>query len=124
MPRKCSVCDHDDLAEINSALAANEPLRHIADHWSVSKTELMRHRNYHLPVSAIVAQEAEEVTCSNDLLDEIRDLQQRTQATLEKAQEDEELGVALQAIREARDNLELLAELIDELDTCGEETTN
>ncbi len=35
---------------------------------------------------------------------------------LERAQEAEELSVALQAIREARDNLELLAKLLDELD--------
>src|SRR5918998_5973922 len=122
MPRKCSVCDHKALAEINSELASNEPLRDIADRWSVSKTELMRHRNYHLPVSAIMAQEAEEASYSNDLLAEIRDLQQRAQATLERAQEAEELSVALQAIREARDSLELLAELLDELDGRGDET--
>ncbi len=122
MPRKCSVCDHKALAEINSELASSEPLRDIADRWSVSKTELMRHRNYHLPVSAVMAQEAEEVSYSNDLLAEICDLQQRTQASLERAQEAEELSVALQAIRGARDSLELLAELLDELDGRGDET--
>lgn len=122
MARRCSLCEHDDLAEINSALASNEPLRHIADRWSVSKTELMRHRNQHLPVSAITAQEAEEVTHSDDLLDEIRDLQERTQGALERAQKAEELSVALQAVSEARDNLELLAELLDELDERGDET--
>ena len=112
MARKCSVCEHDDLAEINSELASGEPLRTIADRWSVSKTELMRHRNQHLPVSAIIAQEAEEVTHSNDLLDQIRDLQERTQATLDRAQEAEELGVAVRGIREARHNMKLLAELL------------
>ncbi len=122
MPRRCAVCDHENLAEINSALVFNEPLRDIADRWSVSKTELMRHRNQHLPVSAIMAQEAEEVTHSDDLLDEIRDLQERTQGALERAQKAEELSVALQAISEARDNLELLAELLDELDERGDET--
>jgi hypothetical protein len=122
MARKCSLCEHDDLAEINSALASNEPLRYIADRWSVSKTELMRHRNQHLPVSALTAQEAEEVTHSDDFLDEIRDLQERTQGALERGQKAEELSVALQAISEARDNLELLAELLDELDESGDET--
>jgi hypothetical protein len=61
MLRKCSVCDHDDLAEIDSALASNEPLRAIAHRWSVTKMELIRHRNQHLPVSAMKAQEAGEV---------------------------------------------------------------
>src|ERR687886_1854206 len=98
MPRRCSVCEHKDVAEINSALALGEPLRNIADRWSVSKTDLMRHRNQHLPVSVIMAEEAEEGTHSDDLLDEIRDLRERTQAILERAQEAEELSVALQAI--------------------------
>jgi hypothetical protein len=82
----------------------------------------MRHRNQHLPVSALTAQEAEEVTHSDDFLDEIRDLQERTQGALERGQKAEELSVALQAISEARDNLELLAELLDELDESGDET--
>ena len=116
MARRCSVCEHKDVAEINSALALGEPLRTIADRWSVSKTDLMRHRNQHLPVSAIMAKETQEIDQANDLLNQIRDLQQRTQATLEGAQEVEELSVALQGIREARDNLELLAKLLDELD--------
>jgi len=71
MARKCSVCEHDDLAEINSELASGEPLRTIADRWSVSKTELMRHRNYHLSVSAIMAKEVEEIAQANDFLDQI-----------------------------------------------------
>lgn len=122
MARKCSVCEHQDVTEINSELASNEPLRNIAERWSVSKTELMRHRNQHLPVSAIVAQEAEEVTPGTDLLDEIRDLQVRIQAILERAEDAEELSVALQAIREAGDNVELLAELLEELDGGRHET--
>jgi len=45
-----------------------------------------------------------------------RDLQERALTTLVKAEETEELDVALRAIREARGNLELLAKLLDELD--------
>lgn len=116
MARKCSVCDHDHIADINSALASNEPLRNIADRWSVSKTELMRHRNQHLPVSVIMAQEAEEDTSGEDHLDQIRDLQERAHDTLEEAEGVEELSIALQAIREARGNLKDLAKLLDQLD--------
>jgi hypothetical protein len=61
MLRKCSVCEHEDLAEIDSALASNEPLRAIAHRWSVTKMDLIRHRNQHLPVSAMKAKEAGEV---------------------------------------------------------------
>jgi len=112
MPRSCSVCDHEALAEINRALAASEPLRNIASRWAVSKMDLIRHRNYHLPVSAIMGQEGEKVTHSNDLLDQIRDLQARTQSILDRAGEAEELSVALRGIREARRNMKLLGNLL------------
>jgi hypothetical protein len=45
-----------------------------------------------------------------------RDLQERALTTLVRAEEAEELNVALQAIRQAIGNLELLAKLLDELD--------
>jgi hypothetical protein len=119
MPRSCPICDHEDLDEINAALASNERIRTIAERWSVRKTALMRHRNEHLPFSAIEAkeaEEAEEVAPSEDLLDQVRDLQERALATLEEAEEAEELNAALRAIREAKGNLELMTKPLNELD--------
>src|SRR5215213_8341100 len=107
MPRSCPICDHEDLDEINAALASNERIRTIAERWSVRKTALMRHRNEHLPYSAIEAKEAEakeaeakeaeEDAPGDDLLDQVRDLQERALATLEEAEEAEELNAALRA---------------------------
>ena len=119
MPRSCPVCDHEDLDEINAALASNERIRTIAERWSVRKTALMRHRNEHLPFSAIEAKEAEEAkeaAPADDLLDQVRDLQERALATLEEAEEAEELNAALRAIREAKGNLELMTQPLNELD--------
>ena len=119
MPRSCPICDHEDLDEINAALASNERIRTIAERWSVRKTALMRHRNEHLPFSAIEAkeaEEAEEVAPAEDLLDQVRDLQESALATLEEAEEAEELNAALRAIREAKGNLELMTKPLNELD--------
>jgi hypothetical protein len=121
MPRSCPICDHEDLDEINAALASSERIRTIAERWSVRKTALMRHRNEHLPFSAIEAkeaeaEEAEEDAPADDLLDQVRDLQERALATLEEAEEVEELNAALQAIREAKGTLELMAKPLNELD--------
>jgi hypothetical protein len=116
MPRSCPICDHEDLNEINAALASSERIRTIAERWSVRKTALMRHRNEHLPFSAIEAKEAEEDAPADDLLDQVRDLQERALATLEEAEEVEELNAALQAIREAKGTLELMAKPLNELD--------
>jgi hypothetical protein len=125
--RSCPVCEHEHLEEINAALASNERIRTIADRWSVSKIALMRHRNEHLPVSAIEeaqeadareaeAREAEEDVHTDELLDQVRDLQQHTLAILGEAEKVEELSSALQAITEAKENLERLAKLLNELD--------
>jgi hypothetical protein len=126
MPRSCPICDHEDLDEINAALASNERIRTIAERWSVRKTALMRHRNEHLPYSAIEAKEAEakeaeakeaeEDAPGDDLLDQVRDLQERALATLEEAEEAEELNAALRAIREVKGNLELTTDPLNELD--------
>jgi hypothetical protein len=123
MPRSCPICDHEDLDEINAALATNERIRTIAERWSVRKTALMRHRNEHLPFSAIEAkeaeaeaEEAEEDAPAEDLLDQVRDLQERALATLEEAEEAEELNAALRAIREVKGNLELMTKPLNELD--------
>ena len=116
MPRSCPICDHEDLDEINAALASNERIRTIAERWSVRKTALMRHRNEHLPFSAIEAEEAKEAAPADDLLDQVRDLQERALATLEEAEEAEELNAALRAIKEAKGNLELMTQPLNELD--------
>ena len=123
MPRSCPICDHEDLDEINAALASNERIRTIAERWSVRKTALMRHRNEHLPFSAIeakeaeaAAEEAEQDAPAEDLLDQVRDLQERALATLEEAEEAEELNAALRAIREVKGNLELMTKPLNELD--------
>ena len=127
MPHSCPVCEHEDLEEINAALASNERIRTIADRWSVSKIALMRHRNEHLPVSAIEeareaeareaeAKETEDDVHADELLDQLRDLQEHTLAILGEAEEAEELSSALQAITEAKDNLERLGKRLSELD--------
>jgi hypothetical protein len=96
----------------------------------------MRHRNEHLPYSAIEAKEAEakeaeakeaetkeaetkeaeEDALGDDLLDQVRDLQERALATLEEAEEAEELNAALRAIREVKSDLELMTDPLNELD--------
>ena len=117
MSRGCSICEHDDLEEIDAALASNERIRTIADRWSVSKTALMRHRNEHLHVSVIEAEakEPEGNAPADELLDRVCDLQKHTLTILEEAEEARELSVALQAIREAKGNLASSAKFLDEL---------
>ena len=77
---------------------------------------MRRHRGNHLPAKLAMAQAAEEAAEADTLLDQVKGLQGRAYALLDKAEEAGELKTALSAIREARGNLELLAKLLGELD--------
>jgi hypothetical protein len=117
MARTCTICTHVSLADINAALIAGQlPLRTIADHWSVSKTALLRHQAEHLPEHLAQAQDAREVAQADDLLAQVRSLQAKALGILATAEQQGDLRTALLAIREARGSLELLAKLLGELD--------
>ena len=47
MPQVCSICRHTERSAIDTAVAQRTPLRTIADRHGVSKTALLRHRQYH-----------------------------------------------------------------------------
>ena len=77
---------------------------------------MRRHKSNHLPAKLVMAERAAEVAEADTLLEQVKGLQGRAYAILEKAEKAGELRTALGAIREARGNLELLAKLLGELD--------
>jgi len=123
MPRTCTVCTHPERAAIDDALVSGrDPLRTIADQWSVSKTALIRHKADHLPAHLATAHEAAQVVRADSLLAQVRALQAKTLIILQKAEGTGDLRTATAAIGQARQNLDLLGRLAGELRT-GEGTT-
>ncbi len=112
MPRRCSICSHERLEEINRALVGNVGLRDIARQFQVGKDAASRHRADHLPATLVKAREAGEAAQADNLFGQVRDLQVRTLGILDQAEGADDPRVALAAIREARANLELLAKLL------------
>lgn len=115
MPRKCSSCSHPKRADIDQALVNDESLRKIAEKFSLKITSVHRHKKSHLPAFLTKAVDAEEIIRADDLLAQVRNLQTKALSILAKAEAAGDLKIALQAIREARGNLELLARLLGEL---------
>ena len=112
MPLRCTICSHPERTAIDAALVADaDPLRTLAERYGVSHTALFRHKETHLLESLTQAQAAAQVAQADDLLSQVQDLQRRTLKILKTAEETKALGLALGAIREARNNLELLAKL-------------
>jgi hemoglobin-like flavoprotein len=115
VPRTCTVCSHPKRSAIEKALVAGEPFRDIARRVAVSKDALARHRAEHLPPRLAKATEAKEVTSANNLLEQIRTLLTKALGYQDQAEKAKDLRTALLANREARANLELLAELTGKL---------
>ena len=107
MPRKCPVCISEQRQEIEKALLGSETLPEIAQRFSLPKWSLYRHKQRHLPVSLIKAQEAQEVVRADSLLDQLNQLKEKALTLLDKAETAGDLRTALQGIREARGCLEL-----------------
>lgn len=115
MPRPCTVCRHPDRAAVDAALVDGEPVRTIAGRFGLSHNAVLRHRDGHLPESMAKAREAADVVRGDALLSQVRELQARALAILAAAEKAKDGRLALQAIREARGNLELLGRLAGEL---------
>ena len=115
MPRKCTVCEHEKVEEINRLLLEGVSLRDIAGQYSISKTALHRHKKDHLPAKLVKAREAREIAKADSLLDQVTELRDKALSILTKAEKAGDLRTALQGIKEARGCLELLARLQGEL---------
>jgi transposase-like protein len=117
VPQVCTICTHEDRKEIDRALVRGESMRALAARYgTVGRMSLQRHRKEHLPELLAKGYEAERMGEADELLMDVRQLQQRTLLMLQEAERAGDLRTALGAVREARHNLALLAEMRGELD--------
>ncbi len=119
MARTCTICSHQQREAIDQALVAGTPKRDVSALFRVSEDAITRHAAAHLPQALSKAQDARETARADDLLTQMMDLQRITMALLARAVKAEDLRTALQAVGQARGNLELLAKLAGELQQEG-----
>lgn len=110
MPRVCSVCQHPERAEIDTALVS-QPLRTIADHFHVSKSALIRHKS-HIAGALQAAHEGQDLASAESILAALGDLRGRALAILKTAEGEGALRLALAALKECRAQLQTTAELL------------
>ncbi len=116
VPRRCTVCDHQERHGIDEALVSGTPYRSVAKRFGLSESAVYRHKSEHLPAHLLKAKEVEEAARADDLLEQVRHLQAHALDILERAEKAGDLRTALAAISQARGNLELLGKLAGELD--------
>jgi len=114
MPRPCTVCTHPDRDAIDRALAQSTPNRRIAAQYRLGEASVRRHRAEHLPATITKATEAAEVIRADSLLDQVRELQTRALALLDRA-ENGKIHEGCAALRECRATIELIGKLTGEI---------
>jgi len=115
MPQICTICTHQKADKINEAIVAGQSLRGIAEQYGTSATSLGRHKS-HISGVLIKANKIKEIAKADTLLEQITDLKNKAMSILEKAEQGDDLRIALLAIKEARGCLEVLGKLAGELE--------
>lgn len=118
MPRKCTICEHEQVEAINQELIRGISYRKISQKFSLSYDALYRHRE-HIPAEIAKAQQIDEAARADSLFFQVKELQAKAWELLNKAEAAGELKTALIGVREAKGCLELLAKVQGELDQEG-----
>jgi transposase-like protein len=141
--RRCTVCDHPKVNEINTLLVRQgASYREIAARYTLKSSSLYRHRSEHIPERIAKAANVREMLAANDLLGQAQLIQEQTYNLLSLATQVivvrppnpatndpgerrvADPAMALRAIREARENTRLLGEVIGKLKPAGSPTFN
>ena len=101
---------------MEDAFIAGQAKRRIASQHGVTERAVRYHMREHLPALLALARDAERAARAETLLDRMEALQSQTLAILD-APEDQR--TALAAVAQARRNLELIAEITEQLDRRG-----
>jgi len=115
MPRKCSVCNHPKLQEIDLALAQGKSYRSIAGQFCLTKTSIERHRRSHLPMHLVRAEKAKKIVQADKILTGLVKLQDEAGEIGREAREAGDYKGALMAIRERVRISELFLKMAGEL---------
>ncbi len=104
MPRRCSVCLHSQLADIDRDLVVNRTFRSIADQYELSLSALKRHKTNHLPARLVKAQQASKLAHVNGLAEHQREVEvQDTREAIDTVAQLKAINAAcLEVLKEAR----------------------
>jgi transposase len=120
MPRTCLACSSPEREAIDKALVAGEPLRNIAKRVSISPAGLLRHKN-HVARAIDKAQAQREERVGETLLDEMRRVQRKAWELLSKTESEGDHRGSIVALREVRECLESLGEMLAKAKTSEAE---
>ena len=115
MPPHCTVCNHPDLARIDSALLGTESMRIIASQFGLNKSAVQRHKKEHLPALMMKAKEAESIAKADSLLEQVQKAQSVVLRQFEAAEVKKDWKLFFQADKSLRGYFDLVGKLTGQL---------
>ena len=121
MARKCSVCQHPEIDKINQRIASGESHRSIARRFGFSSSTVDRHVKNCLSKQLLAAEEAKaqagEATHGERLLQRAEAYESKALQLMITAETHGDIRAAIAALRETRECMKTLAQLLGELKT-------
>lgn len=118
MPRKCTICIHEQREAIEADLLKGGSYRDVAKQWQVSYSALHRHSQTCIPRAVAAAKQQGEslsAAAGDDLLSKVAELESKAKNIGKQAEDKGDLKTALAAIRELTRIIELQARLAGEI---------
>ena len=123
MPRTCLACASPERASIDKALVEGVPLRNIAEHVPISPQSLLRHRQ-HVNQAIVKASERREERLGDNLLDEMSRVLSKAWELLGRTESEGDHRASIVALREVRECLESLGEMLAKADVAQSSRVN
>ena len=111
MSQVCSICNNPKRLELDRLLVEGRSLASIGHQYQVSPDSLRIHRERHLSRQLVQAYEKQELSKSMDLLTRIEDILSKAQNIFDRNYLAKKDDLALRALSEQRNTIELLAKI-------------
>lgn len=111
MPRTCLACAHRKREAIDKSLADGESLRKISKRVSISPAALLRHKQ-HVARAIAKAQTKRDERIGDGICEQLRQVLNRTWQVVDKMESEGDNRGAIVALREVRECLESIKELV------------
>jgi|AntDeeMinimDraft_5_1070356.scaffolds.fasta_scaffold09577_3 hypothetical protein len=107
----CTVCNHDKTKEIEKLFIQGKPNTQIAEQYDLNHQAVRNHGKKHLPQRIINAKKRKQRSHNSNILEHLDGIVNDTKSILDEALEDGQKSIALQAIKESRNNMKLLSQI-------------
>jgi len=111
MTRTCTICDREDVEEINKRLLTDESYRSIAKHFEASESAVYRHKESHIPDVLAKSEDAKEVVNADMLFQKVEEEALFVREMRVLAATEGNIELALKAVDRALKCIELYAKI-------------